>query len=232
MNEFKGYEHDTNVGEFNAYLSKVFTWMFAGLAMSFAVAYISSHSISFIRFLYGAPFSMLILIGVEFFLVYSVSRNITRYSYAQASGMFMLYSFVNGLTLSGIFIAYNLGTIANAFISAGIVFGIMAVYGKVTTRDLRGLQSFLMMGVAGLIVAILVNMFLQSSAFDLVISGVGVFIFAGLTAYDMQKIEDYYTTYGNTNLANNTAIMGALALYLDFINLFIFLLRIFGSRRD
>ncbi len=228
MNNFNNYSQNTDVAGFNAYLSKVFMWMFAGLGLSFATALFTANSSAMISLVYGSPFTTLILIGIEFALVFAISRNVTKYSYGKSSFLFMLYSFINGLTLAAIFIVYDIGTIYTAFISASVMFGVMAVYGKMTKKDLSGWGSFLFMGLIGIIIAFVINIFIRSDAMDFVISGVGVFVFAGLTAWDMQKLKKFYYAYGDTEIADNIAISGALSLYLDFINLFLFLLRMFS----
>ncbi len=230
MNGFNNYHQETDVNGFNAYLSKVFSWMFIGLGLSFITAYYVSNSVRLLSLIFGNVFIFFGLFIGEIILVAVISRNVTKYSYGTASLLFMLYSFINGLTLSYIFKAYKLGTISTAFVSAAALFGVMAVYGKVTKKDLTEWGSILKMGLYGLIIAIIINVFLGSDALDFVISGVGIFVFAGITAWDIQKLKSYYFSHGDTGVANNIAIMGALSLYLDFINIFIFLLRIFGRR--
>ncbi len=206
MNEFNDYHQGADVSGFN------------------------SNSFSILSFIFGNMFIFYGLLIGELVLVFVLSRNVKKFSYGTASLLFMLYSFINGLTLASIFIAYRLGTISTAFVTAAALFGAMAIYGKMTKKDISGWGSFLRMGLFGIIIAMVINIFIGSEAMDFVISGVGVFVFAGLTAWDMQKLKSYYYSYGETGLANNIAIMGALSLYLDFINIFIFLLRIFGSR--
>ncbi len=230
MNEFNNnYSQHADVDGFNAYLAKVFGWMFAGLGVSFVTALFAAHSPFLLNLLYSNPFIMIILMMAELFLVFSISRNVSKYSYGKSSGLFMLYSFINGLTLAFIFIIYDLGTISTAFVSASVMFGIMAVYGKTTKKDLSGWGSFLLMGLIGIIIASCINFFLSSDPMDFVICGIGVFVFAGLTAYDMQKLKRFYYSYGDDSaISNNIAVSGALSLYLDFINIFLFLLRLFS----
>ncbi len=228
MNNFNNYNQHADVAGFNAYLSKVFGWMFAGLGLSFATALFTANSPTLLGIIFGSTLRFYLLVGIELFLVYKISRNVTKYSYGKSSFLFMLYSFINGLTLASIFIVFNLGTISTAFVSASIMFGVMAVYGKVSKKDLSSWGSFLFMGVIGIIIASVINVFLNSDAMDFVICGVGVFVFAGLTAYDMQKLKRYYYTYGDSDIADNIAVSGALSLYLDFVNIFLFLLRIFA----
>ncbi len=228
MNNFNNYSQHTDVAGFNAYLSKVFMWMFAGLGLSFASALITANSPTLLNIIFGSTLRFYLLVGIELFLVFSISKNVTKYSYSKSSFLFMLYSFINGLTLASIFIVFDLGKISTAFISAAIMFAVMAAYGKVTKKDLSGWGSFLFMGLIGVIIASVINMFIDSDPLDFVICGVGVFVFAGLTAYDMQKLKRFYYAYGDSEIADNIAISGALSLYLDFINIFLFLLRMFS----
>lgn len=225
-----GYREQGSLEGFSAYLSRVFSWMFLGLAVSFATAYMVARSETMLRMIFSSSFTVIFLLLVEFGLVMFLSSRITKLSFVTASSLFLVYSFLNGLTLSAIFIVYAMNTLASAFLTASLLFGVMAIYGKVTKRDLSGLGSFFMMGLIGIIISLFINFFLQSDAFDFVISGIGVFVFAGLTAYDMQKLKHYYYAYGDTSIAGNIAVSGALQLYLDFINLFLFLLRLFGRR--
>ncbi len=231
MNNYNNnYASHAGISDFNTYLTKVFAWMFGGLAVSFITAYITSNSVTILRLMFQNSFSMILLIIIELGLVITISRNITKYSFQKLAGLFILYSFINGLTLSFIFIAYRIGTITTAFVSAALLFGAMALYGKMTKRDLSSMSSFFMMGLVGLIIASLLNIFLRSPAINFVISGIGVIVFAGLTAWDIQKLKGYYYSYQNSELSDNIAIMGALSLYLDFINIFLYLLRLFGRR--
>ncbi|MDO4773043.1 MAG: Bax inhibitor-1/YccA family protein [Bacillota bacterium] len=236
MNEFRNYNDYDNYREesteqsFNAYLSRVFMWMFSGLAMSFATAYLTAHNMTLLRLIFGSSITVFALILVEIGLVSYLSVRIMKLSYGAASGLFMLYSFLNGLTLSAIFLVYNLGSIYTAFLIAAALFAVMAVYGKVTKRDLSPLGSFFMMGLIGIILSSIINYFMKSDAFSFVISGIAVFVFAGLTAWDMQKLKRYHYSYGGTEIANNLAVLGALDLYLDFINLFLHILRLISRR--
>lgn len=223
-------EAKTGISGFNPFMTKVFLWMFAGLFASFATAFGVAHSPTMLSMLYSSRAGLLVMIIVEFALVIMITNGLSRYSYGQAAAMFMIYSVINGFTMAYIFIAYNIGTISVAFITASLVFAAMAIQGAVTKRDLSRLGSFLMMVLFGVIIAMLVNFFVRSSAMDLMISIITVFIFAGLTAWDMQKLQTIYKSYGNSVAMNNVAIMGALALYLDFINMFLRILYIFGRR--
>jgi FtsH-binding integral membrane protein len=170
------------------------------------------------------------LIIAELAIVMSLSFGLTRMSAGTAAAAFLVYSFLNGLTLSVIFWAYSGGSIFSAFVASAGMFGVMSVFGLVTKKDLTSWGSFFFMGLIGIILCSLVNYFLNSGGLSFVISVLGVFIFLGLTAWDNQKLKSYALVEGP--MRENVAIIGALALYLDFINLFLFMLRLFGGNRQ
>lgn len=215
------------------FLAKVFNWMAMGLGLTGIVAYFTASS-GLARAIVASPLFM-ILIVVELGLVFYLSARVSKIQAATASGLFIGYSALNGLTLSTVFLAYTSSSIAGTFFITAGMFGAMAIYGLVTKRDLSGLGSFLFMGLIGILIASVVNIFLQSSGMSWMISLLGVFIFTGLTAYDVQKIknmgEEGILSQGEEAIKKGS-IMGALALYLDFINLFLMLLRFFGGSRD
>jgi hypothetical protein len=164
-------------------------------------------------------------------LVMWLSFGINRISTGTAKTLFWVYAVLMGLSLSSIFLVYEMGSIAQAFFATSAGFACLSLWGYTTKRDLSAMGTFLIMGLFGLIVAMIVNFFMQSPAMDLAISALGVLIFAGLTAYDTQKIKSMYFAVAGTDFIGKAAVMGALTLYLDFINLFLFLLRLFGDRR-
>ena len=164
-------------------------------------------------------------------LVFFLSFRIAHMSVTAAQTTFWIFAALLGVSLSSIFIVYDLGSIAQVFFIAAAMFGAMSLWGYTTRRDLTGMGSFLFMGLIGLIIAMVVNIFLASSALEFIISIVGVLIFTGLTAYDTQKIKEMYYANDDGTVAGRKAIMGALALYLDFINLFLMLLRLMGNRQ-
>jgi FtsH-binding integral membrane protein len=165
-------------------------------------------------------------------LVFWLSFGINRMSSGTAKAVFWAYAALLGASLSTILLVYTASSVASAFFATAAGFASLSLYGYTTKRDLSGLGSFLMIGVVGLVVAMLLNMFFQSSMMSLVISAIGVLVFAGLTAYDTQQIKSmYFAVRGDRELSAKTAVMGALKLYLDFINMFLFLLRLFGDRR-
>lgn len=217
----------------SVFLAKVFNWMAIGLGLTGVVAYFTAAS-GLARVIIGSPFFIILAIGT-IGLVFYLSARIDKIRAGTASALFIGYSVLNGLFFSTIFLRYTGSSIASTFLITAGMFGGMAVYGLVTKRDLSGWGSFLFMGVVGIILASIVNIFLKSPAVYWVTSLIGVFIFTGLTAYDIQKIkrmgEDGIMSQGQEAIRKGS-IMGALALYLDFINLFLMLLRFFGGGRD
>lgn len=215
------------------FLAKVFNWMALGLGITGIVAYAVAYSGIAIQ-LINSPLFYILMFG-ELGLVFYLSARIDKIAAGTATGLFLGYSALNGVTLSMIFLAYTASSIAGTFFITAGMFGAMAVYGMVTKRDLSGFGSFLFMGLVGIIIASIVNIFLKSSSLYWAISMIGVFIFTGLTAWDVQKIkrmgEEGILEQGEVAIRKG-AIMGALALYLDFINLFLMLLRFFGGSRD
>lgn len=215
------------------FLAKVFNLMTLGLALTGIIAYVTANT-GLASAIIGTPL-FIVLILAELGLVFYLSARVEKIQASTASALFIGYSVMNGLTLSVIFLAYTGSSIASTFFITAGMFGAMAIYGLVTKRDLSGLGSFLFMGLIGIIIASIVNIFLQSSSVHWAISFLGVLIFTGLTAYDVQKIkrigEEGIMAQGD-EVVRKGAVMGALALYLDFINLFLMLLRFFGGSRD
>lgn len=215
------------------FLAKVFNWMAIGLGVTGLTAYMTATSGIATAVIASPLFFILIL--AELGMVFFLSARIEKIQPGTATGLFLIYSLLNGLTLSVVFLAYTKASIGSTFLITAGMFGSMAVFGMVTKRDLSGFGSFLFMGLIGIILASLVNFFLHSSTLYWAISAIGVFIFVGLTAYDVQKIkhigEQGIMQQGEAAI-RKIAIIGALALYLDFINLFLMLLRFFGGSRD
>lgn len=215
----------------NALMKNVYLWMILGLAVTAGVAYFVSISEAAIRFIY---FNLLVTIGIfiaQLVLVMMLSGRVERFSTGTAIGLFLGYSALTGLTLSSIFLAYTGTSIAIAFISALSVFAGGAIYGAVTKKDLRSWGGYLTMGLFGLIIASLLNMFLASSGLDFIVSVIGVILFTALTAWDSQRVSDINREYGSEMTSEELTkigIMGALSLYLDFLNIFLYLVRIVG----
>ena len=212
-----------------AFVRTVYAWMFGGLLLTALASLWVLSSPAMQQIIFGNRAMPWILMLAELGLVFFLSFRIMKMTAGTAAGAFLVFSFLNGLTLSAIFMVYEPFSIMYAFGSAAGMFGAMAVYGLVTKRDLTSWGSFFFMGLIGLVICSIINIFLQSSALSWTISIIGVFVFLGLTAWDNQKLKAYATA---PELRENLAIIGALALYLDFINLFLFLLRIFGGRRE
>ena len=214
------------------FIRRVYNWMALGLAVTAVVALYAVNS-GLIFSLLGNPMVMLLLIVGEFGLVIALSAAIGRFQSSTALFMFFAYSFLNGLTLSTIFLIYTKASIANTFFVTAGTFAAMSLYGYTTKRDLTSIGSFLMMGLIGIIIASFVNFFFRSPAFYWLITYAGIAIFVGLTAYDAQKIKEMaYAGFAGSEEERKGAVIGALRLYLDFINLFLLLLRIFGRRND
>jgi len=217
-----------SVEGFNSFLSKVFMWMFIGLLTTAFTAFVVASTPALYNAIVSNQILFFGLIIGEFALVITLSRNALKYSYQKTIGLFLLYSFVNGLTLSIYLLAYSGQSVASAFIITAVMFGMMALYGYVAKTDLSGFGTFAMFGIIGIIIATIVNMFLGSGLISYIINIAGVVLFAGLTAYDMQKMKSIYTysvQQGGT-MEGNLAVTGALRLYLDFVNMFLFVLRL------
>lgn len=216
-----------------SYMLRVYNYMSAGLAITGVVAFFFNQwvlsSEALVQLVYGSPLQWVIMLApLAFVLV--LSFGINKMSFATAQLTFWAFATVMGLSLSSIFLVYTGASIAQVFFITAATFGVMSLYGYTTKRDLTGMGSFLMMGLIGLIIAMVVNIFLQSSMLDFAISAIGVLIFVGLTAYDTQKIKEEYMETDGSETMGKKAIMGALRLYLDFINLFLMLLRLLGNR--
>lgn len=218
---------------FPALMRKVFVWMALALAITGLTAFGVATSPALVSMIFGSKVMFWGLIIAEFALVFAISGAINRLSLATATLLFILYSVVNGATLSVIFFAFSTAVIAKTFFITASTFGVMAFVGYTTKTDLTSMGKLLFMALIGIIIASVVNMFVHSSGFDLIISYVGVLIFVGLTAYDTQKIKQMCQMAPDAGeSAQKLALIGALELYLDFINLFLYLLRIFGNNKD
>ena len=217
------------------YVRSVYNWMGIGLALTGFVDYYVSTSESLLRLVFGNPLLLLVLIVAELGLVFSIAGMVNRMSASTATALFVIYSGLNGVTLSSIFLLYVQSSIVSTFFVCAATFIACSLYGWMTQKDLTSLGGFLIMGLIGIVIASLVNLFIKSSSVSMIISYIGVFVFVGLTAYDTQKIKHMAMTQpANLDgaVVRKGAILGALSLYLDFINLFLMLLSIFGQRRD
>ncbi|MFP4159159.1 MAG: Bax inhibitor-1 family protein [Desulfobacterales bacterium] len=218
----------------NSFIRSVYNWMAVGLALTGGVAYFAAHNPALNQLIYGAPMVFFGLIIAELAMVFYLSARIQKIQASTATGLFLLYAGINGLTLSFIFLVYTKTSIASVFFICAATFVACSIYGMTTKRDLTSWGNFLFMGLIGIIIASVVNIFIQSTAMMTIISYVGVLVFVGLTAYDTQKLKNMALTQPEgleAGVIRKGAIMGALTLYLDFINLLIMLLYIFGERK-
>lgn len=216
-------------------MTRVYVWMAAALCITAATAFLTVSSPTLLNLIFGNSIAIWVLCIAELGLVMTVSAGINRLNPSTATALFMLYALVNGLTLSVIFFAYELGTIFQAFAASALTFGAMSFVGATTKKDLSGLGGILLMALIGLVIASVINNFWANSTMDAIITYVGVFVFVGLTAYDTQKIKAMATAAeysGDAAMPRRIAILGALSLYLDFINLFLYILRLLGRNRD
>ena len=218
---------------FPALMRKVFVWMTLALAITGLTAYGVATSPTILSLIFSSKVTFFGLIIAEFALVFAISGAINRLSLSTATLLFILYSVINGATLSSIFFAFSVATIGKVFFITAGTFGAMALVGYTTKTDLTSMGKLLFMALLGIIIASVVNMFVASSGLDLILSYVGVLVFVGLTAYDTQKIKQMCQAAPDAGESSQKlALIGALSLYLDFINLFLYLLRIFGNNRD
>ena len=229
INEREGYVSLA----FPALMRKVYVWMALALAITGVTAYGVANSPNIMVAIFSNRLLFWGLIIAELALVFIVSGMINRLSLTTATLLFTLYSVLNGVVLSSIFVVYSGTSIAKVFFITAGTFLAMAVYGYTTKRDLSSVGKLMFMGLIGLIIASIVNLFIKSSGLDLILSYIGVIVFVGLTAWDTQKIKQMLATQEDIDEgAQKIALVGALSLYLDFVNLFLYLLRIFGGSRD
>lgn len=230
--EFNDQQYAIPSVDLAAYMTRVFGWMTLALVVTAITALFVASTPALVNIFLANRFVFLGLIIGEVLLVGALAGMVHRISSAAATAVFIGYSILNGLTLSIIFFAFTTSSIALCFFITAGTFGFMAAYGYFTKNDLTSVGNFSMMALIGLLIASLANWFMQSETLYWIISYAGVFIFIGLTAYDAQKIKQQALTMANdSETVQKSAIMGALTLYLDFINLFLFILRIFGGRK-
>ncbi|MET0240216.1 MAG: Bax inhibitor-1/YccA family protein [Sphingobium sp.] len=213
-----------------SYMLSVYNYMASGVLLTGVVALLFAQSGLAEQILTGPGLLKYVIMFAPLVFVMVLSFGINKLSTAAAQGLFWAYAAVMGLSLSSILLVYTGESIATTFFATAAAFVGLSLYGYTTKKDLSGFGTFLIMGLVGLLVATLINVFLQSSALNLAISFIGVLLFAGLTAYDTQKIKSMYAYVAGTDMMGKTIIMGALSLYLDFINMFLFLLRFMGNR--
>lgn len=232
MHEYETQSYaQTNLRDEARYISKVYAFMAGALAVTAVVAMGVVSSPAMLDFIFNTRFVLMGLVIVELICVGALVAAINRIPTAVAYAIFVGYAVLNGLTLSSVFLVYTSGSIASTFLVTATTFAVMSTYGFFTNRDLTRIGSLAFMALIGIIIASLVNFFLQSTMLYWITTYVGVLVFVGLIAYDTQKIKAMYQAgYTQGEMEGKGAIMGALSLYLDFINLFLLLLRIFGRR--
>jgi len=226
-----------------AYMLRIYNYMAAGVALTGVVAWFTYMNAavtdasgklvgltSFGQTIYGGTGMIVLFLGT-LGIVFFMSFRINRLSVSTAALLFLVYAALLGVMLSSVFLTYTHGSIARTFFISAASFGALSLYGYTTQRDLSPMGSFMIMGLFGIIIASLVNIFLKSSGLDWAISVIGVLVFVGLTAYDTQRIKEMYDSMDDDGTMGRKAVMGALSLYLDFINLFLMLLRLVGDRR-
>jgi FtsH-binding integral membrane protein len=222
-----GFQIDAGL---RAHMQRVYGYMAGGLALTGVVAYAAAAS-GFYQSIAGTPLIWIVMLAPLGFVL-ALSFGIQRMSAATATLLFWIYAAVMGLSLGNIFLVFTGESIARVFFITAATYGAMSLYGYTTRSDLSRFGSFLLMGLIGIVIASLVNLFVGSSALQFAISLIGVIVFVGLTAYDTQRIRQIYLESDAAEIAGKKAVLGALALYLDFINLFMLLLQLFGQRRE
>lgn len=235
-NIITGHTHQTGVSSQSAHLAilkNVYLWMTFALMISGGVAVLIAQNPQILALLFANTFSILLVFAVQFGIVWFISSRINSLSITSATLLFILYAIITGATLSTLFLAFTSESISSVFFMTAGTFAAMSIYGYTTKRDMSTIGSYLFMGVIGLIIASVVNLFMHSETLYWIISYIGVAVFVALTAYDTQKVKEMAMqhAYAGEEIGQKVALMGALTLYLDFINLFIYLLRIFGRRK-
>jgi len=219
----------------NSFIQGVYNWMAIGLGLTGLVAFFVANSPTMLQLIFGNKLIFFGLIIGELALVFTISSRVHKMEASTATKLFILYAALNGATLAVVFLAYTASSIASTFLICAATFGACSIYGMTTKKDLTSWGGFLFMGLIGIIIASVVNIFLRSSAVSMIVSYIGVFIFIGLTAYDTQRLKTMALTQPeglDAGVIRKGSILGALSLYLNFINMFLFLLYIFGDNRN
>jgi FtsH-binding integral membrane protein len=225
------YSHD-RIAVQNTFLIRVYNWMVLGLVITAIISLLVSSNQALMSTIYGNGLIFFGLIIIELLLVIALSAAISRISASTATLMFIVYSALNGLTLSFVFLVYTQVSITTTFFLTAATFGAMSLYGYTTKSDLTSWGSFLFMGLIGIILASIVNIFIHSQAIYWIVTYAGILIFVGLTAYDTQRLKKMaWSDFGSEEMERKASVIGALRLYLDFVNLFLFFLRLTGRRR-
>lgn len=221
------------------YVAKTFLWMFLGLLTTFAVAFglamnsLSDPAGSIVYGLFSVPYMTLILQVAELGVVFYLSARISRMAAGTATALFFVYAVLNGIVFSSYFIVYDLMSLIFCFAAAAVYFGVMAAFGYLTKKDLSGWGRMLGAGLIAMLIISVLGLFIGFGMFEIVVCGLGILLFLAITAYDTQKIKAYYYEFsGDEEMAHKASIFGALNLYLDFINLFLYIIRLLGKRRN
>lgn len=230
MSRAEAQAADIDVG-LRQYMLQVYNYMASGIALTGIVAYLTAATPALFNAIFGTPLQWVVMLAPLGFALFFGMR-IQHMKATTAQALFWVFAAVMGLSLATVFVVFTGESIARVFFITAATFGAMSLYGYTTKRDLSGMGSFLMMGLIGVVIASLVNLFIGSSALQFAISVIGVLVFVGLTAYDTQQIKEMYWEADDEETYKKKSIMGALRLYLDFINLFMLLLQLFGQRRE
>jgi len=226
-------KHTRSQIQVNEFIRSVYNWMAIGLGLTGIVAFYVSNNETLLKLIFGNQLIFFGLIIGELVLVFSISARVHKMRASTATSLFVLYAALNGATISAIFLIYTRSSITSTFFICAATFIASSIYGMVTKRDLTSMGQFMIMGLIGIVIASVVNLFVRSSGMSLIVSYIGVIVFVGLTAYDTQKLKTMALSQPegiDSGTVRKGAILGALALYLDFINLFLMLLRILGNR--
>lgn len=230
QNVMNSFSQSISADAIRTYVQRVYAWMVGGLLLTTASAVLVASSETLQAAIFGTPLVWVVMLA-PLAMVFFLSARIDTMKPSTAAGTFIAYALTNGLSFGAIFLVYDLGSIFQVFFIAAGMYAGAAIFGYTTKRDLTGMGSFLFMGLIGLIIASVVNIFLGSSILEFAVSAIGVLVFTGLTAFEMNKIkEQAIVMYAGEGLAHKRAIIGALSLYLNFVNLFLYLLRLFGNR--
>ncbi|MFM8771623.1 MAG: Bax inhibitor-1/YccA family protein [Candidatus Kapaibacterium sp.] len=230
QNVMNSFSQAISADAIRTYVQRVYAWMVGGLLLTTASAILVASSQTLQAAIFGTPLVWVVMLA-PLAMVFFLSARIDKMQPSTAAGTFIAYALTNGLSFGAIFLVYDLGSIFQVFFIAAGMYAGAAIFGYTTKRDLTGMGSFLFMGLIGLVIASIVNIFLGSSILEFAVSVIGVLVFTGLTAFEMNKIkEQAIVMYAGEGLAHKRAILGALSLYLNFVNLFLYLLRLFGNR--
>ncbi|MBD3309962.1 BAX inhibitor (BI)-1/YccA family protein [Candidatus Woesearchaeota archaeon] len=225
-------EHEHNLSDVNDFFMKVYMWMFVGMIISGTAAFALLSVPELLNLVLGTSGVFIGLLIFELALVFGLSFFINKLPPAVAAFMFLVYCAATGLTISVVILVYTMASVAMVFFITASIFAMLSIYGYVTKKDLTSLGAILFVGLIGIVISGLINLWLRNSLMEVVISIIGVIVFTGLIAYDTQKIKKRLSKAHGTRMETNYAVVGALSLYLDFINLFLSLLRLLGRRRS